>query len=125
VANNPRAFDPRAREARQAAYESTPTLAERYPKVAEISVNLQFTLPGGKPHSSPHRRLFMPDMQAFFSVQCPDRDCSDGGFDLEQAAEAAVRSRNHEDSGQIVCKGKRNREPCNIALDYSIAVEMR
>jgi hypothetical protein len=125
VANNPRAFDPRAREARQAAYESTQTLAQRHPKVAEIGVSLQFTLPGGKPHSSPHRRLFMPDMQAFFDMQCPDRDCSNGGFDLETAIDAAVRSKSRESRGHIECKGKRNREACGIALDYSVEVVMR
>ncbi len=125
MANNPRAFDPRAREARQAAYESTPTLAERHPKVAEVGVSLQFTLPDGKPHSSPHRRLFMPDMQAFFDMQCPDRDCSNGGFDLEAAIDTAVRSRSRESSGRLDCKGKRNRDACGIALDYNVAVEMR
>jgi hypothetical protein len=124
LANNPRAFDPRAREARQTAYESTTTLAQRHPKVAEIGVELQFTLPGGKPHSSPHRRLFMPDMQAFFNVQCPDRDCSDGGFDLEPSVDNAVRSRNGRFVGQLACRGKRNREPCGISLDYSIDVEL-
>jgi hypothetical protein len=124
VANNPRAFDPRAREARQLAYEATPTLSKRHPKVAEIGVSLQFTMPDGKPHSSPHRRLFMPDMQAFFEVQCPDRDCSDGGFDLSTAVDTAVRSKSHESSGRLECTGKRSRQSCGIALDYVVAAEM-
>lgn len=124
MANNPRAFDPRAREARQLAYEATPTLSQRHPKVAEIGISLQFTLPDDKAHSSPHRRLFMPDMQAFFDVQCPDRDCSDGGFDLNDAVDTAVRGRSRESSGRLQCKGTRSRQRCGIALDYVVTVEL-
>lgn len=124
MANNPRAFDPRAREARQLAYEAVPTLSQRHPKVAEIGMSLQFTLPDGKPHSSPHRRLFMPDMQAFFDVQCPDRDCSSGGFDLSTAVDAVVHSKTHESSGRLQCKGTRSRQTCGIVLDYVVAAEM-
>lgn len=124
MANNPRAFDLRAREARQLAYEATSTLRQRHPGVAEIGMSLQFTLPDGKPHSSPHRRLFMPDMQAFFDVQCPDRDCSNGGFDLNGMVDSAVRSKSHESSGRLECKGTRSRQSCGIVLDYVVAAEM-
>lgn len=125
MANNPRAFDARAREARQLAYEATTTVGRRYSRVAEIGISLQFTLPDGKPHSSPHRRLFTPDMQAFFDVQCTDRDCSDGGFDLSLAVDSAVRSDRHEVAGHLRCRGTRSRQECGIALDYAVSVQMR
>ena len=124
MANNPRAFDARAREARQLAYEATPLLKQRHPKVAQIGISLQFVLPEGTAHSSPHRRLFMPDMQAFFDVQCPDRECSKGGFDLDDMVESAIRSMGRVTSGRLECKGRRSRQSCGIMLDYVVSAEM-
>ncbi|MDE2148999.1 MAG: hypothetical protein KGJ55_03995 [Gammaproteobacteria bacterium] len=122
MANNPRAFDPRAREAQQRAYLAVPTLAEQFPGVDEVSVELRFMLPGGQPHSSPHKRIFLPDMQAFFGIQCPDRDCSGGGFDLGSAIKAAARSKRRGASGSLQCQGVKAGDPCSVSLNYSVAI---
>lgn len=125
MANNPRAFDPRVREARQRAYLSVPTLAQQIPGVEEIGVELRFMLATGQPHSSPHKRIFTPDMQAFFDLHCPDRDCTGGGFDLGPAIQAAVRARNPETSGTLQCQGVKARAPCGVSLNYSVTARLR
>lgn len=125
MANNPRAFDLRMREARQRAYLATATLAELHPGVDEIGVELRFMLPSGQPHSSPHKRIFVPDMQAYFEVQCPERDCVDGGFDLGAAVGTAVSDKKHEATGTLSCSGTRGREPCGLTLEYLVAARMR
>jgi len=123
LANNPRAFDPRVREARQRAYLAVPTLAQQIPAVEEISVELRFTLPSGQPHSSPHTRIFMPDMQAFFELHCPDRDCTKGGFNIGPAIQAAVR--NQATSGRLQCQGFKGRDACGLSLQYSVNARLR
>lgn len=125
MANNPRAFDPRVREARQRAYLSVPTLAQHLPGVEELVVELRFFLPTGKPHSSPHKWIFLPDMQAFFDLMCPERDCSGGGFDLGPAVATAVRSRGKETTGVLQCSGKVRGAPCSISLHYLIDARLR
>ncbi|MEW6166530.1 MAG: hypothetical protein AB1651_02350 [Pseudomonadota bacterium] len=120
MANNPRAFDPRAREARQQAWLAVPTVAEQFPGVGEIAVELQFLLENGRPHSSAHRRIFLPDMQAYFDVQCPDRDCSDGGFDLGRAIQAAARAPGHSSAGNLRCRGFTRSQPCSLSLEYGV-----
>ena len=125
MANNPRAFDPRVREARQNAYLAVPTLAELLPDVEEVSFDLRFVLTSGKPHSSPHRWIFVPDMQAYFNLMCPERDCSGGGFDLAAAVQAAARAKGHEAAGTLTCGGKKGREPCGLALHYTVDVRQR
>lgn len=121
MANNPRAFDTRLREARQRAYLSVPTLAQHLPGVVELVVDLRFVLANGHPHSSPHKWIFLPDMQAYFDLMCPDRDCAGGGFDLGPAIHKAVRSRGRDAVGTLQCGGKvRGGERCGIALSYTI-----
>lgn len=121
MANNPRAFDTRIREARQRAYEQADTVASRLPQVAELSVDLRFVLESGQPFASPHKWIFLPDMKAYFQLLCPDRDCSDGGFDLEPAIRAAIRSKGRDVSGVLACRGRqRGSNPCGIALHYTI-----
>ncbi len=120
MANNPRAIDARVREAHQRAYMSVPTLAEKIPGVTEIGVQLSFMLPSGQPHSSPHKRIFLPDMQAFFEIHCPDRDCMGGGFDLAPAIQAATRPKKAETTGTMQCQGAKGRTPCEISLRYDV-----
>lgn len=125
MANNPRAFDVRVREARQRAYLSVPTLAEHLPSVEELVVELRFFLENGKPHSSPHKWIFLPDMQAYFDLMCPERDCSGGGFDLAAAIRKAARPRDPETEGVLQCGGKVRGAPCGIALHYTIDARLR
>lgn len=125
MANNPRAFDPRVREARQNAYLAVATLAELLPAVDEVGIDLRFVLASGKPHSSPHRWIFVPDMQAFFELMCPERDCSGGGFDLSAGVDAAAKARDHEASGVLVCGGRKGREPCGLSLHYTVSARPR
>ncbi len=124
MANHSRTFDLRTREARQVAYLATPRLAELHPRTEEISAELSFKLADGK-KTPPHRRLFMPDMQAYFDMQCPDRNCSNGGFDLTAAVAKAVRDKTHETAGVLLCAGSRERETCGIQLDYQITAQLR
>lgn len=126
MANNPRAFDTRVREARQRAYEQADTVARQLPQVAEMSVELRFVQESGQLFASPHTWIFLPDMKAYFELLCPERDCTDGGFDLEPAVRAAIRSKGRDASGVLQCRGRlRGSTPCGIALHYTVGLQLR
>ncbi|TJY62801.1 hypothetical protein E4T66_03510 [Sinimarinibacterium sp. CAU 1509] len=125
MANHPRAIDPRVRESRQRAYLSVPTLARQMPSISEIAVELRFMYETGQPFMSPYRQIFVPDMQAYFEFQCPDRDCSGAGFDMTPAISAAVRAGKEEISGTLKCRGSKSRTPCSITLDYKVETRLR
>ena len=123
----PYAIDVRERERRQRAYSSVPTVAGQFPGVEELTVEMRFTDPDRKLTPSPHRRLFVPAMQAFFNFQCPLKDCVDGGFDLTEAVpEALSRKKSRATSGKLNCQGKRKRATagetrCMLELDYQVS----
>ena len=75
-------LDERERDLRQRAYLAAPLLAKQFPAVQELAVRMKFNDPEGKEKPQPYARVFSPDMRAFFQVQCPLRNCTEGGFDL-------------------------------------------
>ena len=114
------------RERRQRAYQAAAVLGDRFPKVSEIVIELRFAEPDGKPLMSPYHRVFAPDMQAFFDVQCPGRECSGGGFDLSDHVARAVSSSDSAATGTVKCMGRRPRpgadtDRCHLALNFHIA----
>lgn len=121
----PRSFDPRAREARQRAYQAVPTLAEQMPGVDEIAMELRFLLGNGQQQASPYKRIFVADMQAFFELRCPDPDCSGRGFDLSAAVQDAVRAQGRSSAGTVRCLGSKQGQPCEMSLQYTITVRLR
>lgn len=120
MANRPYMLDAHRREARQRAYQSAPTLETAFPAIAEVAVELRFMLASGQPHSSPHSRIFRPDMQAFFQFQCPERACMDGGFDLTQPVTEALKSRKTVLRTVACCAGRKSGETCGLELHFSV-----
>ncbi len=118
--------DQRLRERRQQQYQAAPTLAQRFPKAGEMAVSLSFRDPDGKTVFSPYRQLYLPQMQAYFEVLCPFRDCSGGGFDLEPLIARHLRGGDSAPL-RLECEGRRSRPEgpsrCELALTVRIEVE--
>ena len=123
----PYAVDQRERESRQRAYQSAKTVAGLFPGIEELTVEMRFSDPDRKLTPSPHRRIFVPGMQAFFDFQCPLKDCVGGGFDMSQAVpEALSRKKSRATAGKLSCQGKRKRAAagesrCLLELDYHVS----
>jgi hypothetical protein len=114
-----RAADLQHRERRQHGYTAATTIGERFPGIGELSLELRFTQAGGSPLLSPYRQIYTADMQAFFELQCPSRDCVGGGFDLQQAVLNATRSRDGISQGLLRCHGDSTRNgTCSVEMTF-------
>ena len=116
----------RLREARQHLYTAAPAL-ESFLSVREVIVEMRFRDPEGKVYAAAHRRIFTPEMQAFFEFQCPLRDCSGGGYSLTAPITEMLSHRRSEASGTLSCAGRRIREKsperrCQLELQYGVTV---
>lgn len=126
MAIKPRAVDLQLREQRQRNYVSAVTVSTQFPQVATVALELRFTTGDNKPLLSPYSQIYTADMQAFFELQCPSRDCSRGGFDLRTAVARAVQSRDKQGQGRLQCGGVSSAEvrgarcPVELAFDIEI-----
>jgi len=125
MAQKPYVIDQRQRELRQRSYQAAPSVAELFPALEELAVELRFVDPDGKVRPSPFTRIFVPDMQAFFEFQCPLRECSGGGFDLSQEIPRALGKGTSADHAVIRCKGRRDRpssdeKHCLLELKFEL-----
>lgn len=127
MAMKPRAVDLQLREQRQRSYVSSVTVSTKFPRVAAVALELRFTTGADKLLVSPYSQIYTADMQAFFELQCPSRDCSRGGFDLQAAVQSAVSSRDKWGQGRLQCNGtavggEGRGAPCPVELSFEIAI---
>ena len=118
MALKPRVTDHQQRERRQRGYACSTTLSERFPRLRELVFELRFTGAGGKPLLSPYKQIYTGDMQAFFELQCPSRDCTGGGFDLNAAAAHAAGGHEGISRGHLQCRGVALGSACVVELHY-------
>ena len=110
------------REKHRRARASAPTLRARFPQLASLQLDLEFSdrtdfLP------SPQVTVFHAAASAFFRFACPYNDC-DGEFDLGSAVDLAVSSGEHQSGNQIRCTGaRRGGAACTLCLEYSISAQ--
>lgn len=79
-------------------------VAEHFPKVASIVINMIYNQIGL--NKSLLRTVnFFPDSPAFFRVDCVNRDCVDGGFDLTQVITSSIGHHRQSAKGKLSCEG--------------------
>ena len=86
----------RSREA-EARERSLGRLADTFPQVTRLSVQLELLSPQNAPLSERETRVFNPDDKCDFSVPCPGR-CGQGSFNLAAKLQAVVEA--HEPASQ-------------------------
>jgi hypothetical protein len=64
------------------------------------------------------RRVVPVQASASFDVPCPDRSCSEGGYDLTEEVLAALAAGAARFEGERACRGTRASEPCRRRLRY-------
>lgn len=120
MALKPRVTDLQQRERRQRGYAASKTVSERFPRLRELVFELRFRAVDNKPLLSPYKQIYTGDMQAFFELQCPSRECTGGGFDLSTVASAAACSHDGISRGLLQCRGVAQGSACVVELQYEI-----
>jgi hypothetical protein len=96
------------------------SVAERFPGVASIVINMTYNQKGTK--SILRTFNFYPTSYAFFWINCLSRNCVDGGFDLTQVITAMISNRRAVAHGDLSCEGN---DPYvnHSAIVYEVAVQ--
>jgi hypothetical protein len=129
MARKPAVLPNALRDARQRLAEAAPLLST-YAGVEEVSIEMRFRDAEGKQQPSMRGMTFEPHMHAYFHFSCPMRDCIGGGFDASEELQHALAKRRFGFTGTATCRGNRPRggqksTPCNIELNYALAVRTR
>jgi hypothetical protein len=96
------------------------SVAEHFPEVAGIVINMTYNQKGTK--AILRTCNFAPGSYAFFRVDCLSRNCVDGGFDLTQVITAMIRNRKAVSNGALSCEGN---DPSTGHSDivYEVAIQ--
>lgn len=123
---NPRA-EYRLREFQRA--NSSPSLAEKFPKLKSLKVDLSYFDPDGLNKTGELRyRANVGHAKSVFSFVCQSIECLEGDFDLSEALSEAVAKRCKTVEGEIRCQGtrvksKENKKPCQNLLRYKLTLD--
>ena len=104
------------------------TLKECHPQLAKLTVDMSFRRYSGDPSDhdpDPKQELYAPESKAFFELECPHRECVDGGFDLSSVVSKMVAENETEASGMITCQGWQDesrigKHKCMLEMNYNI-----
>lgn len=104
------------------------SLAEKFPKLKSLRVDLTYFEPDGLTQTGEMRyKVNVEHAKSVFSFVCQSGECLAGDFDLSEAVAAAVAKRRKLAEGEICCQGKRIRpkeseRPCRNVLRYKLTL---
>lgn len=80
-------------------------LADKYPQVAKIGVNLSIRAPFEKIEPTVRGFSMGMDSMANFTFRCKNTECVDGGFDLTEEVDRMISEYETSSHGRRVCQG--------------------
>ena len=122
---NPRA-EYRLREIQR--INQSPSLAEKFPKLKSLKVDLSYFDPGGLTRTGELRyKVNVEHAKSAFSFVCQSGECLAGDFDLSDAVAEAVAKGHRTAEGEVCCQGTRvrppeGRKPCHNLLRYKLTL---
>ncbi len=96
-------------------------LAARFPEVASIVVNMTYSQ-RGVAKTLARTLYFFPGSCASFRVDCLNKDCTDGGFDLTHIITGMISSRREASTGELNCEGN-GPSGGHSAIVYKVAIQ--
>jgi hypothetical protein len=110
-----------ARIARQQRKLDAGFMAAQFPEVASIVINMTYNQRGIL-KSLPRVVNFFPGSYALFRVDCLNKQCADGGFDLTQVITRMVRNRKEASKGDLSCEGD-GPSADHSTIAYEVAIQ--
>ena len=95
-------------------------VSSSFPEVANIIISMMYKQRGTK--SLLRTVNFSPDSYAVFRVDCLNKDCVDGGFDLTQVINTMIRNRRETGTGELGCEAN---DPSYTHSDISYDVAIK
>lgn len=94
-------------------------VSKLFPDVTSIVVNMTYNQKGIQ-KSLPRIVNFFPSSYALFRVNCLNKSCVDGGFDLTQIITTMVKSHRETTKGDLICEGGPSPEHSDIVYEVAI-----
>ena len=92
----------------------------QFPEVRGIVINMIYNQKGIQ-KSLPRVVNFFPSSHALFRIDCLNKECVDGGFDLTQIITGMIRNRKEAAKGDLSCEGDSpSADHSNITYEVSI-----
>ena len=96
-------------------------VSAHFPEVESIVISMMYNQ-SGIAKSLPRTVNFSPDSSALFRIDCLNKDCVDGGFDLSQVLNSMVRNRREDAKGQLSCEGN-GASADHSGIVYNVAIK--
>jgi hypothetical protein len=93
----------------------------QFPEVAGIAISMMYNQRGvQKP--LPRVVNFFPESYALFRIDCLNKECVDGGFDLSQVITGMIRNRREAAKGELSCEGD-SPSANHSTIVYEVAIQ--
>ena len=111
-------------------YQNSPQISSIYPQIKEINLKLNFNYDESLKKES--LKVFKPSDKIFFKIECINKDCIYGGFNLSNEINSLIASKETKMKGHQTCNGYQDYERykarnyhCLCRLDYNIDIKYR
>jgi len=96
-------------------------VSAHFPEVDSIVINMLYSQRGIQ-KSLPRIVNFFPGSYALFRIDCLNKDCVDGGFDLTEVITAMIQSRRGTAKGELSCVGNGSSTD-HSAIVYEVTIQ--
>jgi hypothetical protein len=96
-------------------------VSAHFPEVDSIVINMLYSQRGIQ-KSLPRIVNFFPGSYALFRIDCLNKDCFDGGFDLTEVITAMIRNRRGTAKGELSCEGNGSSTD-HSAIVYEVTIQ--
>ncbi len=93
----------------------------QFPEVAGIVISMIYTQKGIQ-KSMPRVVNFFPGSYALFRIDCLNKECVDGGFDLSQLITGMIRNHKGAAKGDLICEGN-STSANHSTIVYEVAIQ--
>jgi hypothetical protein len=107
----------------------SPSLSDKFPELKSLSLDLgHYDSEGTSRASQLKYSVNLKHARALFRVDCANRDCVRGDFDLSEQITTAVAQRKSAVTGELCCQGWLSKTTiesvrCNKVLRYKLNLE--
>jgi hypothetical protein len=96
-------------------------MSAHYPDIVSIIISMDYYQASYSSAVMQRTVNFSSDSSAYFHMECMDRDCLDGGYNLAPVIKSMVKGRLEKKKGEIACPG--NSSPGHARIEYKISIQ--
>jgi hypothetical protein len=97
-------------------------ISEHFPEISCISIKIRNSYGKKNPITIARNFKFLPESQAYFNLECLNKNCLNGGFDLAGVIDAMIQSHTNSGEGELSCTG--NTLPADHShISYEILID--